>query len=424
MASVRAIAKISASPVVAEIRLSKTVLQSVIVAVGLVYLTQAFSPLRLNHDSVELLGLAASVADGRGFLYYGEPSRFPPGYPAIIAVLDRLGLASSSTFILLNCLFVMLGLFASFKVLRRSLNLPVEASLLCCVLSVLSFILTKHIPTPGSDCVFFGLTATTLWLLVESEESSAARRWLLLLSAALLCAASVSVRTIGIALIPALIFVAIRNRRVMLIGLSVNVLAVLLIGMRTTYVSLALEKYDKAGGMSGVAGFLIFHLCELGELVVNLPFTRMPETARPLIAGIGLLVLVAVLAGILRHRRSAVSVFGLSYFLIIFVWSYYDPRFWLPVLPLMFAWIALGIEPWLKIPRARFMTVAFLVYFVVTGAGTLVYTTRITFGGSRFPEMYGDGTLTPTYRVARGEDANRDRIIPEALDVLERYGAW
>lgn len=424
MASVQVIAKIAVSPAVAEIRLSKPVLQSVIVAVGLVYLIQAFSPLRLNHDNVELLGLAASVAEGRGFLYYGEPSRFPPGYPAIIAVLDRLGLAASSTFILLNCLFVVLGLVASFKVLRRSLNLQVDASLLCCALSVLSFILTKQIPTPGSDCVFFGLTATALWLLIESEQSTATRRWPLLLSAALLCAACVSVRTIGIALIPALIFVTIRNRRAMLIGLSVTVLAVLLISVRTTYVSMALEIYDKAGGMSGVGRFVVFHLCELGELVVNVPFTRMPETARPLMAGIGLLVLVAVLAGILRHRRSAVSVFGLSYFLIIFVWSYYDPRFWLPVLPLMFAWIALGIEPWLKIPRARLMTAAILAYFLVTGAGTLVYTTRITFGGSRFPEMYGDGTLTPTYRAARGEDAARDRIIPEALDVLERYGAW
>jgi hypothetical protein len=52
-----------------------------------------FTPLRLTTDAVTLLSMAESAAHGGGFLDDGEKSVFPPGYPAMLAFLLRLGLA-------------------------------------------------------------------------------------------------------------------------------------------------------------------------------------------------------------------------------------------------------------------------------------------------------------------------------------------
>jgi hypothetical protein len=53
----------------------------------------------------------------------------------------------------------------------------------------------------------------------------------------------------------------------------------------------------------------------------------------------------------------------------------------------------------------------------------LGYSTRLTFAGSRFPELYGDGTLRATYRTALlGESPkNADDVSPDALYLLRRY---
>ena len=84
-----------------------------------VYLLQTASPLRLNTDSIVLLNIGASVADGHGFLYHGAATHFPPGYPALVAFLDFLGLAASWSFILLNCAFVGMALVACYLFYRN-----------------------------------------------------------------------------------------------------------------------------------------------------------------------------------------------------------------------------------------------------------------------------------------------------------------
>jgi hypothetical protein len=54
---------------------------------------QIFTPLRLTTDAVTLLSMGESAVHGGGFLDDGKKSVFPPGYPAMLAFLLRLGLA-------------------------------------------------------------------------------------------------------------------------------------------------------------------------------------------------------------------------------------------------------------------------------------------------------------------------------------------
>src|SRR5579862_4317463 len=91
-----------------------------LVATG--YLFQMVTPLRLDADTVVLLSVADSVAHGGGFLIHGRPTVFPPGYPAFVALLQRLGFAHNWVFVGFNVLSLFVGLWAVSHVLRRMFN--------------------------------------------------------------------------------------------------------------------------------------------------------------------------------------------------------------------------------------------------------------------------------------------------------------
>ena len=58
-----------------------------------VYILQMVTPLRLSIDTFVLLTAADSAARRGGLLYDGQPTQYPPGYPMLMAVLMRLGIA-------------------------------------------------------------------------------------------------------------------------------------------------------------------------------------------------------------------------------------------------------------------------------------------------------------------------------------------
>src|SRR5215212_2957345 len=83
-------------------------------ALGALYLLQSASPLRLESDAVDYLRTAAALEDGRAL----PKVPFPLGYPIIIAAFDRVGLGSVFYFVLANCAFLGLGLWATGSINR------------------------------------------------------------------------------------------------------------------------------------------------------------------------------------------------------------------------------------------------------------------------------------------------------------------
>ena len=80
---------------------------------------QVFSPLRLNTDAISYLSMADSAAHGGGLLDNGQKTVFPPGYPALLSVLLRIGLAHSWSIVALSLVFLLAGLKALYFVLVR-----------------------------------------------------------------------------------------------------------------------------------------------------------------------------------------------------------------------------------------------------------------------------------------------------------------
>lgn len=423
-------------------------LRAFLIVLGVFYLLQLYSPLRLTSDAITFLSIAASVADGNGFEIAGKwVNRYPPGYIVMVAGLDIAGLGSSWAFTALNCFFIALGLFVCYFIFRNHFRISQRGSLLICCFTLLSYIFVKQVTFPMSDIPFFGVAIACLYVLVLGERAQGRRKWMLLVLAAFLAVTAISIRTIGIALIPALLWAVPsksgllrkwwatgRSRRshlavsVLLIGFSMLVTGFLI--TRTEYFDIWRTNVAWMDLSTWLTYFLRLKFEEMGELIVNFPPSKMypaiAEFVEDVLPFIGFVGLIVVLLTIWRTRQyfGVVEVFFLAYLLIRFLWPGYDPRFWIPVIPLMMGWCVLAVRDLLGSDRrywVRYALGVFAIWYALVGLGALAYTSHITFSGSRFPEVYKEGLLKSTYRAAYTGVRTTEEVNERAYKLLLRY---
>ncbi len=134
-------------------------------AVCLLYMVQLRTPLRLTGDGIQLLSIASSAADGHGFLDRGHKTRYPPGYPAMVACLDRMGVARPWSLVGLNALFLFIAFVNTGYVIRHYFQLRSRWGIATLLLTALSFALVKHFTLTLTDIPFFGISMIALALM-------------------------------------------------------------------------------------------------------------------------------------------------------------------------------------------------------------------------------------------------------------------
>lgn len=319
--------------------------------ISLAYLMQIASPLRLVGDGVDYLLQASSAADGYGFRVHGEKSMRPPGYPALIFLLLKAGIGKSWAIVALNCLLLGTGCWVSYFVLRSSFGFGAGAAEIICLLTLLSFVMVKHVTQPLSDICFFGASMSCLLLLLRAEEDTRPGRYWRLAIAAPLLMFCIELRTIGIALIPAFAWVMVGGapsvRRVPHWGRQHRVASLVLLLLLFAAIALAgsmflhsryLQFNAKTLHRRGVLGNFIWdlkdHTLEWGELAVNAPVSKLPGGLKlPLrIAGFCTLVLAATGIWEKRRKLDAPVWYVLGFASIVLAYPWFDARLWLPVL--------------------------------------------------------------------------------------------
>lgn len=377
-----------------------------------VYLVQLASPLRLDTDSASYPQIASSIADGHGANPPGTPS-FPIGYPLLVAGLDDVGLGTAWALVALNLAFLALAIASLWIVLRRGLDLG-EATGAVCALTLLSSSVAKHTVMPLSEIVFFGLAAAALALLTISAANG---RRSLLAGGIILALAACSVRTAGIALVPAVVL-AFRSWRSRLA-------AAIIAGVGAALVVVPAPRYldELSGGWRD--GLLRSgsregrDLLELvGAAVGNIPESKIGNVS-PFLIGIGAVALLATAAVVVTRRRCLGPVDGwvLGSLVVVFAWPSDASRFVLPLFPFLLGYGALLARRW------RPAGIAYATLFATLGLVAIALSTRLTLSGEQFPERYAGGKLAPTYGVAWGlaEPGDLAHVYRPVLDVLRRY---
>ena len=407
-----------------------------LLAIG--FLLQLNSPLRLNTDAVVLLSMGDSAAHNGGFLNHGQATVFPPGYPALLAFLLKAGFAHPWVILSLNAIFLVIGLLSVHALLVRRLFQDRTVVLVICSIFLLSYVVIKHFTLPLTDVPFFCCSMCCLALLDAAIHQASSLRFLTLaLSAWLLALVAIAVRRVGLALLPALIFMLATSpqfrlllKRASLVSRLALLAAALLVCLVTAQVVRKTSTLSDLNTATQsvktselVARVFNYRLTELGELFANFPFSRTPEKLRFVTPWIGFFALLLFLYGLVSKRVQIgpTEVFLVCYTAILFTWPYYDARFWLPVLPLLAAYCALAAQR-LRLPAV--LVAAYCLVFAVLGFGALAYSTRISFAGPKFPDKFGDGRLRSTYCAALQSCAvvpNPSDVNPKVLHLLEEY---
>jgi hypothetical protein len=424
---------------------------SALCVLSFVYLLQMFSPLRLTRDSVVYLQMAVSAVNGEGFLAHGERTRYPPGYPALLTLLLKTGLAASWSFVGLNCIFLALGLIGSFVIYRQALKLSTWVALLLCCLALLNWVFIKHMSLPLSDVPYFGVSLASLALLVLVEHSSVTHRKLIIVTTLVLIMIAISIRTLGIAIIPSLIWVTISkynaNRKCILMATeytnrrSIQIIlyatfASLILGLafvlmwQSRYFYEATSKYNLMEKVNLIPLVMDYRLNELGSIAVNIPRNKLPfplAFAHGIYSASGL-ILAGVLAYTIWLRRAdlqSIDIYMVSYLAVLAFWPHFDSRFWLPVIPLLAAYFGFLVcrfdRVFSKFSALRILIVLYLCWLSLTGLTALAYSTRISLAGSEFPALYGKGDFLQTYLAAFGKVHDPASVNQDALNLLKIY---
>jgi hypothetical protein len=416
---------------------------ALLIGLSLLYLVQIATPMRLNNDAIVYLSLATSAADGGGFNYHGAPERYPSGYPGLIFLLVKSGLGHASAFTALNCVFLGFGILASYGVLRLSFHTTPNESLAVCCLTLLSFVVIKHVTELASDTVYFGLAQSSLWAMLwwdRARETS--QRLYRTTIAGILTVISIFVRIIGIALIPAFLLTAVggasqiqkwgpkvRARRsltaiVALALASVGAITTMVI-VRTQEFRIATHSYESRGLVRSAVKAVEFQANEFGELFCNVPRSKLPGMLPAVVTGLGFLWIVFTALGVAatKNKTWVVENYVLVYFVVLCGTPWQDTRYLLPLTPLLLAYAYAVAKKHSHGDWGKAALAAYVMCFSLLGLGALVYSTRISLAGDRFPELYGDGRLRSTYRVAFGaaSPSDGDRLNKDALELLYRY---
>ena len=412
--------------------------QGLLLLLAICFVLQIFSPLRLNKDAIVLLSMGESAAHGGGFLDSGQKTVFPPGYPALLAILLRLGLAHPWVIVCLNIVFLSVGLFAAYLLLIRQFFADKALVLMICSFFLLSYVVVKHFPIPLTDVPFFCCCMCCLGVMSWTTSVDSNWQFLMLVGSAwLLAVGAIAVRRVGVALVPPLVFMIVSSRQFKSLLKCFSrrtkvIIAVffVVVGVGTARVvakTSSLSDFISVAKKSKVSALILqilsYRLTEFGELLGNLPLTKLPAKLHVLVPWMGLLLFLLILLGVATKRReiSPTEVFLVCYMGILFAWPYYDARFWLPVIPLLIAYSVLAVKK-LRLPKA--LITIYCVTFAIVGLGVIAYSTRITFAGSKFPDRYGDGYLRPTYCAAFQtcpDGGDPQKVSEKALHLLRVY---
>lgn len=400
-----------------------------ILFLAVIYALQAFTPLRINTDSYRLLSMAVSAREGHGYLVDGQPDQFPRGYPFIVKTLLQRGLASSMSLVLLNLLCLMVGLW----VLSRWSTTQTGRScpLWTMAFVVSSWVVIKHVTIPLTEFAYLGLSSLSLFFVWLFYRQDGPGKWRWFAASVVLGYLALQCRSAGLTLFPVLAITALLHsdhapflrrmtsdrwrRLAILSGATIlSVLALAVIRKTGWYRSqfVTRESYFHALVTSTTGGGILNvllrnvrgRILEFGEIFANLPLSKVPRLG-PLFYGIGLLAWLAVARGAWLLSRSRdklpLSLYFLMYSAPMFLWPFYDARFWLPLFPvlaLMLRATLSGLEK--RWPVVRYAARTYLATFLFLGLISLAFSTRLSLAGKEFGELYGDGKQTMTYRFA------------------------
>jgi hypothetical protein len=284
-----------------------------------------------------------------------------------------------------------------------------------CILSCCSWMWVQLATFPLSDLLFFALSSAVLLLLSLAKQRPAFQIGLCFVPATLLAGAAFLVRTIGAALFIAIAVALIETQTARrFLGRRTAIAALVVAAAVAAGIGVTRPQLFTSPWYAGALSYLTelkhpwrtteeitwWRVGEVGELAQNIsstalapttptlpidstsPWVYITEQFRALRMAVGLVFSILILAGLWTRRRQLAPVEGyfFAFVGILLIWPFDDPRFFAPVLPLLFAYAWLGLRALQPPPVAlrRFLA-AYCFVFCCLGAVAMGDSLRVTY---------------------------------------------
>lgn len=412
-----------------------SVLKAVSFILIAIYLVNCITPLRLHVDSIRYYWLKDCMDHHCEPGTPGADDYLPFGYTFLLLALSKLGILKSMTIVLVNCFFLFSSIYFVKKIFKATPSIYIIIPVILLNWSIIKFAI--H-PLSEMQFMFFSLASLALFQRYQAEK-----KWWLLGGSLVLCVLAILTRTAGIALFGALIFTLFLGywkqlkeffaKHKLLLALGILSFVGIIVFAKQLGLTYYTGFVTRSAGDDPMAFFINnfkHHFEEIAELWINFPANKvymfLPGNTGPLLfmlLGFLLLALSIYLIYIRKNNTPlSVKVYLAFYTILIFNWPFFDPRFFVPILPLFVAAI-------LQLPTPKKQPVKVLAYLFLAGyiAGGLIavgYTTYTSLDKKVMARKQANGVYRNEYEqhmFGKPLTDTAKKMDPAILSILDRH---
>jgi hypothetical protein len=399
---------------------------------AVLFFLNCFTPLRLHYDMLRYFAIKDCIeskcppdADPNDYLPYG--------YTALLLLFSKLGLLKSFPLVFVNCIYLLGGLYFTGKIFT-SIRFPFFLFFLV----LLNWTVIKFVVHPLSELQYLFFSIASVYAFYRFTRNK--NIWNLLL-AFILAGLAFITRTIGLTLVAAL-FAAliweyrsqlihlIRKNRILILILLFCAGAMMIFSRQlglNHYTGVMTKQFKEGLRFSDVIGW---HFSEWGEIMMNISRLKVVGFF-PGHLGDWLFIIVGILgvAGFIYIcfiRKNSVpfivKAYLSFYILLMFNWPFADPRFWVPVIPLIAA--VISQTPISKIRIARVVATLYLIAYSTLGLVSIIYITYTSFNRREFSKAQAKGVYRNEYETHFFGKPLSDTVThvdPYLVEFLNRY---
>ncbi len=410
----------------------KLLLKFAVAILVVVYLVNCFTPLRLHVDMLRYFAIKDCIEHGCPPDSVAAKDYLPYGYTGLLLVLSKLGILTSFTLVLINCIYLFTSIFLLIRIFGAAMR-----PLLFITLVLLNWAILKFAAHPLSEMQYLFLSVCSIYFFSRYLKT---KKLIPLFFAFVFCGLSFLTRTVGVTLVAALVagliweqrkqlMLLIRKNKIIALGLLLLIISVFVFSRQLglTHYTGVFSKQFKEGTSFGT--ILQWHTTEWAEISLNTSQNRILEYVPSAVGKISFILLGAIffcvfLFTLLRKRNIPffIKAYVFFYSILMFTWPFYDPRFWVPLIPIL---IAVLTQADLKLNKnLRIITLLSGFVYVAFGLIAIGYFTYTSLDKKVMAQKHANGVYRNEYETlffGKPATDTAKKTDTSILSVLKRY---
>jgi hypothetical protein len=378
------------------------------------YLGLLYMPPRIEihiNDTIFYMSQAHDLTQHRPI----QNHTYPTGYARILALTGIDMGRPWYRVVLINLVFLSVGLASTYKLLPPALGLSNREAASICLMSLFSWLFISYAPKQLPELTFFGTTCASLFCLSKVMAKEGRPFWAFLGGGIFGCVA-ILVRSVGVALLPVMLYVLLAkvDRKILRWAFPILCALGLVLGLTfrhtimspaysealtdalrqpgSTLLDTALWRIQEVGEVGQNVSQIAFEPREqlsYGDEKTNRVVPLLPETghsygallnlqAQATAYVVGALFWTLIGFALWRKRITVVDVYLAAYLFILMVYRCGEVRYFVPIVPLVLAYAWAGTKA-LPFPVPRWCVASYVAVFILFGTIAMANEWTIAF---------------------------------------------